>query len=253
MSIVRRCILWRPRCGQRGTCQHFRYYQPLASIGSRSRRTRFAAAQAGQQGDIGLPTAGNLANVVVILALRLLVVILCVTGAACACADIESGELVDTAESSIRAGIECRSSVSGTPEYRSLAQRMPLVDLNEATLTQMTDTSLATRADYYVIADWQRGIRACRVRLLDVIERADPLYVPIVLAGWNNDDEVLVLLARRKLAWGDAVMRLRANRAETLTKVADQLSRTMTQVNQEKQAALSRRASFINALIKAIP
>ena len=103
---------------------------------------------------------------------------------------------------------------------------MPLVDVNEATLTQMTDTSLATRNDYYVIADWQRDIRACRARLLEVIEREDPLYVPIVLIGWNNDDEVLVLLAQRKLTWGDAVMRLRVNRAETLTKVADQLSRS---------------------------
>ena len=80
-----------------------------------------------------------------ILALRLLIVILCLSGAACTSGDIESRELVDTAESSIREGIECRSSVSGTPEYRSLAQHMPLVDVNEATLTQMTDTSWATR------------------------------------------------------------------------------------------------------------
>jgi hypothetical protein len=86
-----------------------------------------------------------------------------------------------------------------------------------------------------------------------VIERADPLYVPIVLTGWNNDDEVLVLLAQRKLTWGDSVMRLRVNRAETLTKVADQLSRSMAQLNQERQAALSRRVSFINALVGAIP
>ena len=188
-----------------------------------------------------------------ILALRLLVVILCLPGAACTSGDIESRELVDTAESSIRAGIECRSSVSSTPEYRSLAQHMPLVDVNEATLTQMTDTSLATRTDYYVIADWQRDIGACRTRLLEVIERTDPLYVPIVLTGWNNDDQVLVLLAKRKLTWGEAVMRLRVNRAETLTKVADQLAGSMAQLNQERQAALSRRASFINALVKAIP
>jgi len=165
----------------------------------------------------------------------------------------ESRELVETAESSIRAGIECRSSVSGTPEYRSLAQHMPLVNVNEATLTQMTDTSLATRTDYYVIADWQRDIGACRTRLLEVIERTDPLYVPIVLTGWNNDDQVLVLLAKRKLTWGEAVMRLRVNRAETLTKVADQLAGSMAQLNQERQAALSRRASFINAVVGAMP
>jgi hypothetical protein len=197
------------------------------------------------------PNSGNLANVVVILALRLLAVVLCLMGAACASSDTESKELLDTAQTSIRAGSECRSSVSSMPEYRSLAKHMPLVDVNEATLTQMTDTSFATRNDYYVIADWQRDIRACRARPLEVIEREDPLYVPIVLTGWNNDD--VVLLAQRKLTWSDAVMRLRANRAEMLAKVADQLSWSMAQLNQEREAALSRRVSFINAVLKAIP
>jgi hypothetical protein len=184
---------------------------------------------------------------------RLLLVIPCLVGAACTADNIKYRELVDAAESTIRAGVECRSSISAKPEYRSLARHMPLVDVNEATLTQMTDTSLATPDDYHVIADWQHDIRACRDQLLEAIARIDPLYVPIVLTGWNNDDEVLVLLVRRKLAWGDAVMRLRVDRAELLTKVADQLSRTMAQLNQEQQAALSRRVSFINALIGAIP
>jgi hypothetical protein len=130
---------------------------------------------------------------------------------------------------------------------------MPLVDINEATFPQMTDMSLATSDDYYVIADWQRDLRACRHRLLEIIERTDPLSVPIALAGWNDDDEVPVLLARRKLACGDAIIKLRSKRAETLTKVADQLSRMMAQLDQERQAALTRRVSFINALVGTIP
>ena len=184
---------------------------------------------------------------------RLLLVIPCLVGAACTADNIESPQLVATAEATIRTGVECRSSISTKPEYRSLAQHMPLVDVNEATFTQMTDTSLATPDDYRVIADWQHDVHACRDQLLEAITRTDPLYVPIVLAGWNNDDEVLVLLARRKLAWGDAVMRLRVNRAETLTKVAGQLSQTMAQLDKDQQAALTRRVSFINAWIGAIP
>jgi hypothetical protein len=207
----------------------------------------FPVAAELQSGDGG-PGLSTLAPV-----LRLLLVIPCLAGVACAPSDIEPRELVETAEDTIHVGVECRLSVSHKPEYRNLSQHMPLVDVNQATLNQMTDTSLATRDDYSVIADWQQDIRTCRDRLLEVIERTDPLYVPIVLTGWNNDDKVLVLLARRKLAWGDAVMRLRVNRAEMLTKVADQLSQTMVQMNQEKQAALSRRASFINALVGAIP
>jgi hypothetical protein len=48
-------------------------------------------------------------------------------------------------------------------------------------------------------------------------------------------------------------MRLRVNRAEMLAKVADQLSHTMVQMNQERQAALSRKVSFINALVGTLP
>jgi hypothetical protein len=195
----------------------------------------------------------GLANGGRILALRLLTVIPCLLGLACTLDDIEARQLSDTAESAIRAGIECRSSVSGNPEYLSLAKHLPLVDINEATLPQMTDMSSATGDDYYVIADWQRDLHACRHRLLEIIERTDPLFVPIALTGWSDDDEVLVLLARRKLGWGDAIMRLRFKRAETLTKVADQLSRMMAQLNQERQAALTRRVSFINALVGTIP
>jgi hypothetical protein len=112
-----------------------------------------------------------------VLVLRLLLVIFCLAGAACASSDIESRELLETAEDTIHAGVECRSSVSRKPEYRSLAQHIPLVDVNKATLTQMTDTSLPTRDDYSVIADWQQDIRARRDRLLEVIERTDPLFV----------------------------------------------------------------------------
>jgi hypothetical protein len=96
-------------------------------------------------------------------------------------------------------------------------------------------------------------IRACRDRVLGLIQDVDPRYVPIVLAEWNEDDEVLVQLARRKLAWGDAVMRLRSNRAKMLTRVADQLSKTTIEQNQNQEAALNRRASFVNALVGTIP
>jgi hypothetical protein len=37
----------------------------------------------------------------------------------------------------------------------SLPRGAALVDVNEATLSEMTDTGLATRDDYHVIADWQ--------------------------------------------------------------------------------------------------
>jgi hypothetical protein len=38
-----------------------------------------------------------------------------------------------------------------------------------------------------------------------------------------------------------------------LTRVADQLSKTTIEQNQNQEAALNRRASFVNALVGTIP
>jgi hypothetical protein len=77
--------------------------------------------------------------------------------------------------------------------------------------------------------------------------------VPKARAAYGTRTTKSWSCSQRKLARGNAVMRLRVNRAETFTKVADQLARSMTQLDQERQAALSRRASLPDALIKAIP
>jgi hypothetical protein len=177
----------------------------------------------------------------------------CLAGLACTTRDAEQRQFIQTAESTLQEAQKCRSSVASKEEYRALAIHLPLVEINHATLTQMADTSLASHADYSAISDWQMDIRACRDRVLGLIQDVDPRYVPIVLAEWNEDDEVLVQLARRKLAWGDAVMRLRSNRAKMLTRVADQLSKTTREQNQNQEAALNRRASFVNALVGTIP
>lgn len=188
------------------------------------------------------------------LTLWLLFVIVVLAAAGCSTpADIESRELVNAFGSATRQGIECRSTISNKPEYRTIAAHIPVLDVNQATLSQMLDASLVNLEDNVVLVYWQRDIRACGNQLVDVIQRTAPAYVPIVLAMWNKDDEVLVLLARRKIGWGDAVMRLKANRTELLTRVADQMSRMMVQLNQRKQAELDRRASAIESLLGLVP
>lgn len=171
----------------------------------------------------------------------------------CTSADIEAQRLADTVESATQQGVRCRTSISSKPGYRILAAHFPLVDIEEATLPQMKDESLANREEDVALAAWQQDIRLCGNQLVDFARQTTPAYVPIIIATWNKDDEVFVQLARRKMAWGDAVMRLKANRTELLTKVADQLSRMTRELNERQQKALDRRASYLDSLLGLVP
>jgi hypothetical protein len=77
--------------------------------------------------------------------------------------------------------------------------------------------------------------------------------MPIVLTTWNKDDEVLVQLVKHKIAWGEAVMRLKANRTEMLFKVTDQTSRSIAELNRSKQAELDRRAGILDSFLGLVP
>jgi hypothetical protein len=187
------------------------------------------------------------------LALRLLLLVPALMGTGCTSAEVEARALTATFQSATRQGLECRSSVASKPEYRIIAVHMPLADINQATLAQMIDTSYPARRENFALAAWQQDMRACGNRLVDAVESTAPVYVPIVIAAWNRDDEVLVLLARRKITWGDAVMRLKANRVELITKLTDQMSQTMTQLTQRKESELNRRAKYIDALVGLVP
>jgi hypothetical protein len=50
-------------------------------------------------------------------------------------------------------------------------------------------------------------------------------------------------------AWGDAALRLKANRTELLTKVTDQLSRVRMELNQRQLMELNFRASYFDRLL----
>jgi hypothetical protein len=183
----------------------------------------------------------------------LVIALLLLVHAGCTTSDTDALRLSDTLESGAQLGMQCRSSIAAKPEYRVLAVHLPLADVEQASLTQMIDRSLADQEEVSALVAWQRDVRGCGDQLIDLARRTIPAYVPIVIAAWNKDDEVFVLLARRKIAWGDAVLRLKANRSELLTKVTDQLSRMTTELNQRKQMELNRRASYFDSLLSVVP
>ena len=60
-------------------------------------------------------------------------------------------------------------------------------------------------------------------------------------------------LATRKLAWGNLVQKLRTNHAEMLDALTHQITQLSQQLGTEKQAELSRRVAFFDALTNLAP
>ncbi len=176
-----------------------------------------------------------------------------VLGACSTSADIEADAFSTDAMTISRDAASCRRSLADDAEYQPVARRMPLVDIDQATVQQMADTRLASSNEVGALLAWAHELQKCRHNTMAAIRQRAPIALASVLTAWNGEDEVFVLLSKRRLSWGDAVIRLRSNRAELLAKLTDQAFRESAQLNASKQAELSRRVSILNALTNLAP
>lgn len=152
-----------------------------------------------------------------------------------------------------RVAQNCRSLIGGGGHYQQLANHIPLGSVFDATLSQMTDTSLADAEDVAALALWLDDLGKCRHQIVDISLRDFPTALPILVTAWNKDDEAFVLLATKKLAWGKAIMAIRTNRAEMLDALARQSLELSHQASAERQAELSRRVALFSALTNLAP
>ncbi|HUN44588.1 MAG TPA: hypothetical protein VMU81_30230 [Acetobacteraceae bacterium] len=152
-----------------------------------------------------------------------------------------------------RVAQNCRSQVGGDPTYQQLATRMPLASVFDATLSQMSDPSFADSDEVASLGLWLRDVGKCRDQVFDITLRDFPTALSVLVTNWNKDDETFVLLATHKLAWGKAIMRLRANHAEMLSALSRQALEISQQASAERQAELTRRVALLSALTNLAP
>ena len=174
-------------------------------------------------------------------------------GACSTSADVNADEFSADAMTISQDAASCRRSLADNIEYGPVARRMPLVDIYQATVQQMADTRLASANEVSALLAWAQELQKCRYKTLAAIRQRAPIALASVLTAWNGEDEVFVLLSKRRLSWGDAVIRLRSNRADLLSKLTEQAFRESAQLSASKQAELSRRVSILNALTNLAP
>src|SRR5262249_41988688 len=69
----------------------------------------------------------------------------------------------------------CRRSLADNIEYQSVARRMPLVDIYQATLRQMADTQLASPDEISALLAWAQELQRCRYKTLAAVRQHSPI------------------------------------------------------------------------------
>ena len=149
--------------------------------------------------------------------------------------------------------IACRATAAQHPRYRILAERMPLTDIGSASLSQMTDPGLATRAQILALDAWSYDLNACREPLLQAAYNTLPSFGPIIEAARDEDDATFVQLTEQKVTWGEAVLRLKRNRTTFRTNLTARADQVLAELGKQQQEQLNRRATILSSIIRALP
>jgi len=149
--------------------------------------------------------------------------------------------------------IACRNAIGAKPAYRGLSRRMPLVEPFNATLAQVSDSAMANDEEIEALKSWFDDTRQCRRQVLEEAFEGLPTATGLLLSAWNKDDEVFAKLIEHRLSWGDALMRIRRNRAEALIALVNQSIEIAKQARQERDAATARRVQIFGALNSLVP
>jgi hypothetical protein len=181
-----------------------------------------------------------------------------------ACADSESRSQVKAqkmqAQEDLRRfreaaqqAVHCRAEAARDSRYQVLSEHMPLTDLDDSTLSQMTDKKFATDSEIAALDAWTRDMNRCLEALVREANATIPSFGPIVEASWDSDTVVFVKLAHREMTWGEAVIRLKSNtikmRADLIAR-ADQVS---AQISKVDQTEYNRSTSIITSIIGILP
>jgi hypothetical protein len=117
----------------------------------------------------------------------------------------------------------------------------------------MTDRGLATRAQISALDAWSHDLNACREQLLQVTYNTLPSFGPIIEAARDRDDATFVQLTERKMAWGEAVMRLRKTRTTLRADLTAHADQVLAELGKQEEEQRNRGATILSSIIRVLP
>jgi hypothetical protein len=103
----------------------------------------------------------------------------------------------------------CIAEVRSRPDYASAQAHFNDLGTGAFTMAQLTDDRTPTLAESRLIVSYIDEITPCIVKFIESATHVSPAIGPILLQVKSSGDGIMVLLAQRKLTWGDASQRLK--------------------------------------------
>jgi hypothetical protein len=91
-------------------------------------------------------------------------------------------------------------------------------------------------------------LQECRKTFLVATAQTEPGLVPILTAAYNKNDDDLLALTQRKIAWGEYVRRMRDRASETQAEIMAEDRRVTSGLQQEHRAEMEQRERAAAAL-----
>jgi hypothetical protein len=141
----------------------------------------------------------------------------------------------------------CTSAVYNSPENAPIRRHFP-ARISELSLEQLADASTASDEEIRIILAVHPQLQECRRSALDRLVKSSPSFVPILIVEFNKNEDDLLSLIQRKIAWVEYTKRVRDRAAETRVALQAESQRIVAGLNQEHHAELARRQAALDAL-----
>lgn len=141
----------------------------------------------------------------------------------------------------------CAASIYNSPEFASLRPHVP-PSASDTTLEQLSDPSFATPSEVQAIFSTHPKFQECRKALLNGLAQSEPSLVPILTAAYNKNEDDLLALIQRKVAWGEYTHLIRDRATETQATIQAEDRRVVSGLQQEHQTEMAQRQRAAEAL-----
>jgi hypothetical protein len=143
----------------------------------------------------------------------------------------------------------CTSEVYNAPESEPLRRHLPYNVLN-ATLEQLTDSAKASDDEIKAIYAQNPKLQECRNSALHSLSTTTPTVVPILIDGYQKNDQIVIDLVQKKITWGEANQRAKALAVQMQKQLTDASQQIEANLERSNAAELAQRQAASNALAR---
>jgi hypothetical protein len=115
--------------------------------------------------------------------------------------------------------LSCVNEVRGNARYDTLVTHLADVRSGNYSMLQLTDESIPTAAESHLVAAYWDEAKPCLTKGAEELSTIVPEAVPIRPQQISDNEQVIILLVKRQISWGEADRRQKANAEMALVKL----------------------------------